>query len=248
MRFGYKVRFEFKYRAVFALSLALSCWLAFTPAVTAQDKAASDKPATTGTVYPAPLYRAWQAILDEAGIDYKTTIVMQGRRQRMFIDGLLTLDCCFNPSWRNQPEEQEIQLFTDSFYTMEVRYVFKKGQVVPVPSPEHLKNMRFAAVRGFTYNHQEYFGEVIDAQYPGDAMRLVELGRAQLTEISTAQFKFEMLKKPRNLELGDLSAKTAMHARVHRSRAELLPRLNAAIARLKKTGRIKEIIETTVPE
>jgi len=206
-----------------------------------------EKVTTIATVYATPFDRVWRAILTEAGIPFKTTKVVQGRRRRMFVDGFITLDCCFNPSWRNRAEEQVVQLFTDSFHVTEIRYVFKKGNVIPIPSPEHLKNLRFAIVRGFTYTLEDYFGETIAARFPGDALRLVELGRAQLTEASRVQFEFDMAKTPRNLELGDISSYTNLHARVHISRADLLPRLNAAIAKLKKNGRIREILNASIP-
>lgn len=202
--------------------------------------------ATIATVYSTPFDRVWQAIITEAGIPFKTTKVVQGRRRRMFVDGFLTLDCCVNPSWRNRPEEQVVQLFTDSFYVTEIRYVFKKGKVVPILSPEHIKDLRFAIVRGFTYTLEDYFGETVTARFPGDALRLVELGRAHLTEASRVQFEYDMAQTPRDLELGGLSSYVSLHARVHISRADLLPRLNAAIARLKKNGRIREILNVAV--
>lgn len=214
-----------------------------TAQATQDDKPEPAKLAVIGTVHTTPFDALWQAILAEADIPFKITEVMQGRRRRMFIDGLITLDCCFSPTWRNRPEEQVVQLFTDSFYTTEIRYVFKKGNAVPIPSPRLLKDMRFAVVRGFSYTLEDFFGETIVAKSSNDALRLVALGRAQLTEVSKVIFDFEMAQWPKNLELGDLANYTNLHARVHISRAELLPRLNAAIARMKKSGAIEKILK-----
>ena len=204
---------------------------------------AIEKIAVVSANYSTPLQQVWQAIIAEADIPFVEIEVLQGRRRRMFSDGFLTLDCCVNPAWRNRPEEQTSQLFTDSFYTTEIRYIFKKGAVVPVPSPEHLRSLRFAKVRGFTYSLEDYFGETIAAKSIDDAFRLVEFGRAQLTEASRIQFEHEIARHPRDLEMGDVSNYTNLHIRVHISRAHLLPRLNAAIARMKASGRINQIVK-----
>ena len=237
---------------LFSLAITImlaTSWLPGAPAA-AQDSAQTDttvpgKLAIIGSVHTTPIDAVWQAILKEANIPFEVTEVMQGRRRRMFIDGLITLDCCFSPTWRNRPEEQVVQLFTDSFYTAEIRFVFKKGNVIPISSPEQIKYLRFAAVRGFAYTLEDFFGETIIGKSPSDTLRLVELGRAQVTEAAKVLFDSEMAHTPRALELGDLANYTNLHARVHISRADLLPRLNAAIARMKASGRIKQILQAT---
>jgi len=202
--------------------------------------------AIIATVFTTPLEQVWQAVITEAGIPFKRTTALQGRRRRMFIEGFVTIDCCFSPAWRNRPEEQVVQLFTDSIYVTEIRYVFKKGETIPMPSPQRLRNLRFAVVRGFDYTFMDYFGEIIAVNSPADAMRLVELGRADVTESSKVQFEYDMARHPRALVLGDVSNYTSLHARVHISRADLLPRLNAAIGRMKKDGRIQKILKDAI--
>jgi len=202
----------------------------------------SDKPAIIATAFASPLDKVWQAILKEAAIPYKIIDVQEGRRRRMFVDGQITLECCFAPEWRMRKDEQLTQLFSDPFHTSEIRYVFRTGQSIPVPSPTHLKDLRFAVVRDFSYMFEEYFGETIIANSPAEALRLVALGRAHLTEAAKVFFDFEMAKNPRPLELGDIADYKMLHVRVHVSRADLLPKLNAAIAAMKKTGRIRKLL------
>ncbi|MBL4788508.1 MAG: transporter substrate-binding domain-containing protein [Kordiimonadaceae bacterium] len=189
-----------------------------------------------------PFGAAWQAILETSGISVIETRVTQGRRRRMFLDGLLVLDCCFNPAWRNRPAETKVQLFTDSFFETRERYVFKKGQVVPIKSPKDLKGLVVVAVRGYTYTHEKYFGETILVQSTADVLRLIEAGRGHVSIISEVDFKARMMRTQRELELGALSGRVAIHARVHQDHAGLLPKLNAAIATLKKEGQLKKTI------
>jgi len=242
----------FAYLRVAASMIFLAAMPALANGANAQDidqtpAAPSDKAALIATVFTTPLEQVWQAVITEAGIPFKRTTALQGRRRRMFIEGFVTLDCCFSPSWRNRPEEQVVQLFTDSIYVTEIHYVFKKGQSIPIPTPHSLKNLRMAIVRGFDYTFQDYFGETIAANSPADAMNLVDLGRAHVTEYSRVQFEFDMARQPRDLELGGVSNYISLLARVHTSRADLLPRLNAAIARMKKDGRIQKILQTAIP-
>ncbi len=201
------------------------------------------KPVIIATSFHGPYILVWRAILADAGIPFKNIDVLQGRRRRMFVEGFLTLDCCFSPEWRNRLEEQKTQLFTDSIVTTEIRYIFKKGHVVAIQSPADLNALRIARVRGFNYTLEDYFTHSIPAQSIGDALRLVEVGRADLTQASRIQFEFEMARSNRDLEIGGVANYVNLHGRVHISRAELLPRLNAAIVRMKKDGRIQKILK-----
>jgi len=237
-----------KIRMFVGISFGALCLMmpAVNPPLAAQNDTSApptpEMPAIIATAFSTPLDKVWQEILKEAAIPYEIIDVQEGRRRRMFVDGEITLECCFAPEWRNRKDEQLTQLFSDALHISEVRYVFKKGETIPIPSPTHLKDLRFAVVRDFSYIFEPYFGETIVANSPADAMRLVEVGRAHLTEAAKVLFNFEMAKNPRNLELGDIVDYKPIRVRVHVSRADLLPRLNAAIASLKKSGRIRQLL------
>jgi hypothetical protein len=244
-----------KHVGTLALILAFLLLMPFVQQASFAQGADRENPATSpndpviiATSFNGPYIQVWQAIITEAGIPYKTVDVLQGRRRRMFEHGLLTMDCCFKPSWRNRPEEQRAQLFTDSIVVTEIRYIFKKGNVQPVRSLDDVSKLRFALVRGFNYTLEDYFTKAIRAKSIGDTLRLVEVGRADVAQASRIQFEYEMAKKVRNLEMGGIANYSNLHARVHISRADLLPRLNAAIAKMKKNGRIQKILADAVPQ
>ena len=55
-----------------------------------------------------------------------------------------------------------------------------------------------------------------------------------------------MKRVPRRLELGGVNWRAKLRARVHMSRSDLLPVLNAAIERLHVEGRIEELVMKAV--
>jgi len=65
---------------------------------------------------------------------------------------------------------------------------------------------------------------------------LLEAGRAQVAIIGKVDFQVRMKAQPRALEIGGIESRNGLRIRVHKTRADLLPRINAAIARLKAQG------------
>ncbi len=189
------------------------------------------------------LTQAWHSILNEAGLDTMVVAVPQGRRRRLFIDGFIVLDCCAIPAFRNRPEEQAVQLFSDSFAEVNEHYVFPRGKTVDITEPEQLRAYRFAGVRGFQYQSSEYFGSRIDGRSVDDVLTLIHMGRANLGTINARDFHKLMAENPRDVELGGIIFTSGLRVRLHKKRADLLPRINEAIARLKADDKINRTLE-----
>lgn len=212
--------------------------------------AAPDSAAIFDTATPVPVSisdspafdPAWKAILAASGIDYKMITVPHGRKRRSFIEGIILLDCCAAPEWRQLPDEQAIQLFSDSFHETEERYIFRTGDEMPIERPGQLRHLRVAVVRGFNYTLEDYFGVRVTGRDIDDVLNLIEMGRAHVGIISTTDFKLRMKKKPRNLTLGGINFRAALRIRVHNSHPELLPKINHAIATLKNNGRMQALV------
>lgn len=192
--------------------------------------------------------RAWTAVLNEADIVYEKIAVPQKRKRRLFVEGAYILDCCITPLWRNRPEEHAVQLFTAPLHQATIHYIFKKGQIVTIENPQQLRSMRVATIIGFNYLHDDLFGTTLPVGTVDATFQLVESGRANLTIISKNDFLQHMAIKPRPLELGGIHNRVPIVARVHKSRADLLPRLNAAIARLQENGDLQALMATPSPQ
>lgn len=189
------------------------------------------------------LARLWHGILNEAGLNTMVVAVPQGRRRRLFVDGIIILDCCAIPAFRDRPEEQAIQLFSDSFYEVKEHYVFRRGEVVPITDLEQIRAYRFAGVRGFQYSFSDYLGARIDGRSVDDVLTLIHKGRANLGTINDKDFMKLMTENPRDVELGGVIFTSALRVRLHKSRADLMPQINAAIARLKAEGRMQVMVQ-----
>ncbi len=195
-----------------------------------------------GQASTAPNVPIWEAILKEAGIDVVFSPLPPKRKRRSFIEGYLLLDCCHPPMYRDTPDEKATHLFTDPIYFAQAYYVFRKGEVVPIKDGSDLTSLRVAGIRGFDYMWQDQFGDRIDGRDHTDILTLLEMHRADVGIITGLQFRFEMAKRQWPVELGNVMASGYLHASVHVTRPDLLPKINAAIARMKADGRLDKLL------
>ena len=186
--------------------------------------------------------RVFAAILTEAGIDAEFVAAPHGRKRRMFMDDVIAMDCCASPVWRQAAGEVDLQVFSDAFYQSPEHYVFRQGQVLQINRPEDLANLRVAKVRGFNYRNEPYFGETISVRDMEDVLDLLVAGRADVGMINGQDFRRRMRLQPRPLELGQIYFTADLRVRIRNNHADLLPRINAAIATLRANGRIEEIL------
>ncbi|WP_420429922.1 substrate-binding periplasmic protein [Kordiimonas sp.] len=187
--------------------------------------------------------KVFAAILEEAGIKVDFISAPHGRKRRMFLDGVIALDCCASPIWRQAPGEDAVQLFSDAFHHSPEHYVFKKDQVIPIPTPEALRKLRVAKVRGFNYQYEDYFGSTVEVRDMEDVLDMLVAGRAQVGMINQQDFYRRMRLRPRMLELGEAHYIADLRVRVHKDHADFLPAINEAIARLQKRGVISAILQ-----
>ena len=188
----------------------------------------------------------WHAILEEAGINAQFINVPHARKRRLFVEGLIVVDCCVVPIWRSRPEEKAVQLFSDVFYEAKEHYVFPSGFDTNINAPGDLRNMRVAVIRGYDYHYSAFFGETLSTSNVAAQMDLLEARRAHVAIISDVDFRRQMFLKPRDLVLGGVNLTSGLRIRVHQSQQHLLPHINDAIARLKTAGKIEELIQRAI--
>lgn len=185
----------------------------------------------------------WNAVLEDTGLNVSVVNAPQARKRMLFSSGAFALDCCSIPQWRTKPEEQEVQLFSDVIFETKERYVTRVGSGIDILHVDELKNYRVAAVRGYSYPFEDKFGIAVLANSIEDVLELVEIGRAQIAIISEIDFRRSMAQTPRQLQMGTINSRAQLRARIHRNYANLLPVLNASIAKLKDTGRLNLLLD-----
>lgn len=218
------------------------CVVLLGVAAQAEENDTGKEPLRAGQASTAPNMPIWAAILEEAHIEVVFSPLPAKRKRRSFVEGYLLLDCCHPPMYRDTPEEKATHLFSDPIYFAQAHYVFRKGEVLPIERREDLRSLRVAGIRGFDYTWQDHFGDRIDGRDHADVLTLLEMHRADVGIITGLQFRFEMAKRDWPLELGGVTASGYLHASVHVTKPELLPRINEAIARLRADGRLDRLL------
>ncbi|MCJ9428039.1 substrate-binding periplasmic protein [Kordiimonas marina] len=188
-------------------------------------------------------HAVWSAILHAADIEPEFIDAPQERKRRLFTEGVILLDCCAAPLWRTRPDEVATQLWSDTFYVTREQFVFVRGKEPDVSTPAALRKLRVAVVRGFDYKDQAFFGLKVPGRDVEDVLTLLAAGRADVGIISNVDFHALMRRHPGPFVLGPVRVEAEQKIRVNKAAASLLPRINAAIRRMKAEGRIKALLE-----
>lgn len=185
--------------------------------------------------------RVWWAILEQAGISASLSGQQFAKKRDLFVRGEILLDCCAISEWRERPEEKAVQLFSDPFFSSTEHFVTRADTSIDIVADAD--KLRFVMVRGFTYPLEFQFESTIEASDIDEALDLLASGSADVGIASQRDFDRRMRLKSRPLQLGPVLWNVDLRIRVHKSRKDLLPKINEAIATLKQTNRIQAILD-----
>lgn len=183
----------------------------------------------------------WHAILADAGIDAEFVSAPRDVRRDMFVRGELVLDCCSVAAWRNREDEQQVQLWSKPFFYTVDHLILQRGRKYELEDPNDLRGFTVGVVQGFAYREDTRFGKTVSKVSLGEVFTLVATGKADMTIANHQEFRRRQKLDPKPLVLGPEYHRLALKARVHRSRPDLLARMDAAITRLKQQGEIARL-------
>ncbi|MFC3093848.1 substrate-binding periplasmic protein [Alteromonas sediminis] len=183
------------------------------------------------------------AVLKQADIDFELFPVPAMRKRIMFENGEMALSCCSNPAWRNRQKELQVQLFSLPIYESTDHYIFNSNQIFNIAAPSDLKTRVVGTVRGFTYPDSEWFGTDIKVQTEEKLLELLHLGRVEVAIVNKEVAEYYINKNGWALTIGPEHDKHALHIRVHKQHAALLPSINQAITQTIRSGRRDQIIK-----
>lgn len=230
--------FRFTLRSGFA---AFACALL----ASVQGVAASQAPIPVSPSIAEPYQSIWALILDEAGINVTVVEAPFQRLRRRFAEGTVLMDCCTNEVWRDRPEEQAVQRFSDVIMISRDRWLLRDGVSLDFNNRSVRQGAVFARIRGFVYNPTllSDFSHVVDVpDYPA-LLRMVAHGRADAAMMN--EVMFERINTYPDLKMGTVSLSVDLRVRVHQDVAHVLPAINAAIARIKADGRLGALVRAT---
>ena len=111
--------------------------------------------------------------------------------------------------------------------------IYRSDKPIHAANPNDLTAYTVAIVKGYSFPDYQHFGEILEAGSIHEAFQMVVDGRADLTVANNQDFYLQMRLYGYPLVLGDVHSENILRARVHKSRADLLGRLNSAITQLK---------------
>lgn len=214
------------------------CLLFAAPACLALEER---EPVAAGHIEESVFRDVWQAVLLKSGIEFSLVRVSHEERRNLFIEGTIQLDCCSVKAWRAREAEMAVQLWTRPlFYTVD-HLILKAGRQYDIKDPAALSDYSVAVVDGFTYPAEASFGSRVVVPSIAAALKAVAEGEADLTIVNSQEFRRLQKLEGLPLIMGPEHHRLVLRARVHKSRADLLPVLNEAIEQLHASGEIAKL-------
>lgn len=168
------------------------------------------------------------------------------RAQKHFREGFVQLECCVNIAWRTDPEQVEVSLWSDPVLSAEEVIVFPRGRQFSFSKLQDLQGRTISTVRGYGYVGSQYFKRV-DSPNSIAQLNSVALGRTEAGIIDRLELAYLLASRPEiewyaaRIEQGPIVNRSELRIRLHRSRADMLKPLNAAIARIRADGALAKI-------
>ncbi len=220
-------------------TLGLVVGLLFNAGLQAQE---ASKPLTVGRSDHSVFKSVWVAVLEEAEIDFIEREARANIRRFWFVENDIQLDCCSIPEWRSRPMELATQIYTNPiFYSLQF-FIHHEDTSIMYQQPSDLSLYRVAVIKGHTHMHEEHFGSSVEVDGFEELFKAIADGRADIASVNEQEFRFQMGRKAWPIVRGPIFHHLPLRARVRKEHADLVPRLNEAIARLKRSGRIDGLI------
>ncbi|OEC32815.1 hypothetical protein A7D25_22130 [Pseudomonas sp. 21C1] len=170
------------------------------------------------------------------------------RAQKYFREGLVQLECCVDIAWRTDPEQIKVSLWSDTLLSAEEVMIFPRGRQFSFTKLQDLQGRTISTVRGYGYTGSQYFARV-DSPNSTSQLNSLALGRAEAGIIDRLELAYLLAGHPEirghaaRIKQGPVVNRSELRIRLHKSRADMLKPLNAAIARIRENGTLAKILK-----
>lgn len=168
------------------------------------------------------------------------------RAHREFEQGHVDIEPGINSAWRQSTTVPGV--YSKAYDISAEVIVFNRTPKNPIRTPQDLLGKRLGVVRGFVYpDFEPYFasGQIIRVSNVSQENLVLQLSKGRLQQIimgkATVEYMIKTNPNFKNLVVGHTMMKTDVMMRVHPSKAQLLPRLNAALDKLVADGQLEKI-------
>ncbi len=193
-------------------------------------------------IYPELIH----AIARESGFKIELVYVPAARLLRMFEIGELDIEIGANPAWRKNSPMKSV--YSDSYATAYEILCFRPGEAKPGNHARDFPGYDIGVQAGYWYpNFEQAFAEgKVKRRDTNNAEQLLKMLHAKrFPAIIVSKYAADFYRKEDpvhyNCEQGAITDQAQEMLRLPATRANALPRLNAAIAKLKKNGEINAI-------
>lgn len=185
---------------------------------------------------------AWQLVLQEADINVRHKDIGLSEARKLFREGKIVLSCCASLAWRQHPEELQVQVFSEPFFYITNHLILRKGRRYIIPDPLDVRDFKVVIVEGYSFEENIQFGEVLRAPNLTQALQMVANGKADMTIANSQEYFGHQRTRALPIIMGPELNRHVLHARVHKSRPDILARVNSALARLHKSGQLDMVV------
>jgi ABC-type amino acid transport substrate-binding protein len=234
--------------AGFALVLAAMCGAVQADTFRVGIFANGDRPFSFAQGSPQPgIYPdLMRAIARESGDKIELVYVPAARLLRMFEIGELDIEVGSNPAWRKSSPIRSV--YSASYATAYEILCFLPGEAKPGNAARDFPGYDIGVQAGYYYpNFEKAFADGSvkrrDTNNAEQLLKMLNAKRFQAIIISKYAADFYKKVNPAQYacEQGAITDQAMEMLRLPATKADALPRLNAAIARLKKSGEIEAI-------
>jgi ABC-type amino acid transport substrate-binding protein len=187
-----------------------------------------------------------QAIARESGDKIELVYVPAARLLRMFEARQLDIEIGANPAWRTQSPIKTV--YSKSFSTAREILCFRQGEAKPGDRGEDFPGYEIGVQAGYVYPRFEaaFQTGMVQRKDTYNAEQLLRMLRAnRVSAIILSKYAAEYYAKLDPVQYGCQAGAITDEAdemlRLPVEKADALPRINAAIEKLKRTGELKAI-------
>ena len=170
------------------------------------------------------------------------------RLNSLFEHGSIAMEVGAAPEWTANKGIPGV--YTETFYELEDIAIFRPGEAFKIEKPQDIKGKTIGVVRGYGFEQfKKMFNSKqatrFDANNEKQLINMLFNKRLDAIFINKDVFLFHKLNTPKYtaLQQGDIVGAYKVGIRVHPSFKDIIPRLNKAIADLKKEDKLDSILK-----
>ena len=180
-------------------------------------------------------------IMDHAGIKTEKVMLSTKRAMIAFNTGMLDFDF-FSPGWLPEDEPQGNFTFSHPILTVTEHFITLPEKRNEYANIEHIYGNPVGTISGYVYFDDKHF-ERLDFQSESSLMLALGRKRIDVIIMEEAASRYWSAKHGIEIALGIIHTKGALALRVHNRHVDKMPKINAAIDHLHKTGQFQAILD-----